>query len=108
MNIGSFDLSGAAAPECTLKISSSTRWLVGLFLPLAPLFFLGLIIAWLSIAEAPCCFTARVFRCCSGDVFYCRKVTRCMDRAVSWLQAKALGCVLPARHQATRNVLPDC
>jgi outer membrane protein assembly factor BamB len=91
-NIASLDVTGAAAPECAYKLSSSARWALELAVPLSPLFVLGFAIAWLKLAEAPFCCAARILSFQSRDLCFFRKCARCMGGFIATLQAKALRC----------------
>ena len=85
--IGSFDLTGAAAPECAYKLDAVERWLLTTLLPIFPLLLLGWLVLWVKIAEVPFCCCARVFRCCG-------KITGAFQRLVGWLENKALAIFL--------------
>jgi hypothetical protein len=85
-NLGSFDISGAAAPECSYKVSSSVRWLFKLLVPIIPLIFLGLVIMCLKIIKLPCTCCQTICSGCAGRLSSCGS---CLESAVRFLSAKA-------------------
>eukprot|EP00935_MAST-01C_sp_MAST-1C-sp1_P001563 g1563.t1 len=97
--IASLDITGAAAPECTVTMDPFQRWLLTLFVPLIPLIVLGLLIGCVKTARR-CCRCA----CCHEHWI------NAMDRWASWLNNKALGIFLVTYILIARSAMSpfDC